>query len=188
MTPDERRMLADIEQNEQWLRDHVPPTPTPTSLEQLKLQVQMVVDETTLKRWATPPPSDACLARVRLAIRQELARPDSGTPRRRRISGRLVAGGITSMLAAAAAIAVLVTSGRFEAPVEDDPLADLIAAVEARQADAENDVALLRDELTQAEREFDGFVTDAGYESEIDDLSQDMDDLLDELSTYMEST
>ncbi len=187
MTPDERRMIADIERDERWLREHAPPTPGPASLEPLKLRVQMAVNEEAIARHATVPVSPACVSRIKDAIRHELAASVAGMPRRRRFARRTLAAGLSVIMAAAAALAFLLVPGKFDTSVKEDPLADLVAAVEARQATEAADFASLRDELEEAEAELVGYVSGPNYESDIDDLSQEMDDLLEELNTYMDS-
>jgi hypothetical protein len=74
MTRSDRDILADIERNEQWLREHAAAHPQPLSVEHLKLRVRIAADEEWLRQYPSPKPAGECLRRVRQAVRTESER------------------------------------------------------------------------------------------------------------------
>ena len=71
--PEDPGIMADIDRDEQWLRAYAPLTPAPRSVEHLKLQVQIALEESRLEASPTLSVGPACVARVRQAVRDELA-------------------------------------------------------------------------------------------------------------------
>jgi hypothetical protein len=74
MTRSDRDTLADIERDEQWLREHAGTHPRPASVEHLKLRVRIAADEEWLRQYPSPKPGQECIGRIRQAARDELAR------------------------------------------------------------------------------------------------------------------
>jgi hypothetical protein len=190
---EESRMLQEIEPNEAWLREVMPPD-APPSMEPLKLRARVGVHEAWLARAAqeASPSVEALhdprppLSRLKRIVQKEIARQ-----RRRRFarSWTLVA---ASFAAAAAVLFVVLPSLRSRstsaAPVElaltqrvacfTEALAETASSGEQGASDwdvLESDLSTLEDALA------DRSPTEWG-DWEIDDLDRELDALADYLS------
>ncbi|UCG16874.1 MAG: hypothetical protein JSV19_02330 [Phycisphaerales bacterium] len=187
MTLDDRDILAEIEQNEQWLHGLETRVPGVASLEHLKLLVRIAAQEHWLKRYPAPDVDPALVDRIKRGIRREVRRgavstaPAGG-------GGKTSPAARIASLAAAAAIVLGVLIGLYvpdAGSVADarSPLDDLIATVEDRDSDYAQSVALLRDALEEVEAALLGSTLDASYDSEFDDLGSEIDDLMNGLDS-----
>lgn len=188
MKPEEREMMADIERDERWLRDHAPGTPGPGSLEHLKLQVRIAADESRLQGTPTASVDAACVARVKRAVRDELAGRTAGAARFR--FRRLLPLTIGGPLAAAAVVAIVVMVNRPAGPsAPQAPYSALDALVEfAEESATDRPDAMSLPNLDTLEEEMLGFAgstaTESGYdeaETETDRLYETLRDELDSL-------
>ncbi len=187
MTPDERERMADIERDEQWLRDHAPGTPGPGSLEHLKLQVRIAADESRLQGIPTVWVDPACVARVKRAVRDELAGRTAGAARSR--FRRLLPLSIGGPLAAAAVVAIVVMVNRPTGPsAPQASYSALDALVEfAEESATDRADAMSLPNLDALEEEMLGFAWSPAAESGYDEAETETDRLYEKLRDELDS-
>lgn len=187
MTHEERERMADIERDEQWLREHAPATPGPASLEHLKLQVRIAADEARLQATPTVSVDPACVARVKQAVRDELAGRPAGAARSR--FRRLLALSIGGPLAAAAVVAMVVMVNRSpESSGSSTAYSALDALVEfAEEGETGRTDGVSLPNLDALEEEMQGFAWSAAAESGYDEAETETDGLYEKLRDELDS-
>ncbi len=187
MTPEERRMMAEIERAEQWLKDHAPATPGPGSLEHLKLQIRIAADELRLQGISTVRVDPACLARVKRAVRVELA--GGAPPAGRRRVHRLIPLWVGGPAAIAAVVAMVVMLHRpTGSPAPQVSLSALDALLEyAEESMADPVHAVSLPNLDALEEELLGFAESAAIQNGYDETETPSAPLWEKLRDELDS-
>lgn len=184
MTPSDQDILADIERNEQWLRDHAGPHPRPVSVEHLKLRVRIAADEEWLRPYSSPKPGEDCIRRVHQAVRRELVRVAAdGTPASRFQPFADLPSRVASLVAAAVLVFAVVI-GLLPPGSSATPTVALEDFVEVCAAANEQDrwgLEQLRDEVDDLEAR----LSEPYWPQHdlYDDVDDDVRDLMDELGS-----